>query len=176
MDLKTAEVCVVKVTRDRPSFWREVLAYARLQNIRGTPRLLWYGWTSEGFIMVLQGLRANLGRLMAICLFFGVTPHICYLAIEMVRLTNFQRQYTHLCQISRIQSVHGAGLVHGDIKPENFALRAIHSSEMLVYILDFGSAFWYTVNGKHIEDRTVQELYVGTIAYCSLRFHERLCS
>ncbi|KAF8576748.1 kinase-like protein, partial [Ramaria rubella] len=77
-------------------------------------------------------------------------------------------------QISRIQSVHGAGLVHGDIKPENFTLGAIHSSEMLVYILDFGSAFQYTENGKHIEDRPVQELYVRTITYCSLKFHERL--
>ncbi|KAF8577443.1 kinase-like protein [Ramaria rubella] len=153
VDLKTTEVCVIEVTCDRPSFW--VLAYARLRNIRGTPRLLWSGWTSEGCIMVLQGLRANLGRLMAICPFFGVTPHICYLAIEM---------------ISRIQSVHGAGLVHGDIKPENFALGAIHSSEMLVYILDFGSVFQYTVNATVLPELSQRD-DIESLAYTLLDIH-----
>ncbi|KAF8572943.1 kinase-like protein, partial [Ramaria rubella] len=133
--------------------------YSRLQNVLGTPRLLWYGWTSEGFIMVFQGLRANLGKIMATCPFFGITPDLCYLAVEM---------------ISQIQSVHAAGLVHGDIKPENFTLGVIHCDKILVCILDFGSAFPHTEDGKHIKDLPVKESLAGTIAYCSLRFHQRL--
>ncbi|KAF8573059.1 hypothetical protein K439DRAFT_1376646, partial [Ramaria rubella] len=112
----------------------EVRTYSRLRNVLGTPRLLWYGWTSEGFIMVFQGLRANLGKIMATCLFFGITPDICYLAVEM---------------ISQIQSVHATGLVHGDVKPENFTLGAIHHDKILVYILDFGSAFPHTEDEAH---------------------------
>ncbi|KAF8573017.1 hypothetical protein K439DRAFT_1376744, partial [Ramaria rubella] len=69
--------------------------------------------------------------------------------------------------ISRIQSVHTTGLVHGDVKPENFTLGAIHHDKILVYILDFG-------NGKHIKDLPVKESLAGTIAYCNLRFHQRL--
>ncbi|KAF8585498.1 hypothetical protein K439DRAFT_1615926 [Ramaria rubella] len=73
--------------------------------------------------MVFQGLRANLGKIMATCPFFDITPDICYLVVEM---------------ISRIQSVHTAGLVHGDVKLENFTLGVIHHDKILVYILDFG--------------------------------------
>ena len=68
--------------------------------------------------------------------------------------------------------MHSVGLVHGDIKPENFTLGSVDDPEPTVYILDFGSSFPYLVNGTHIQDKPIECAVAGTSAYGSLRFHQ----
>eukprot|EP00002_Diphylleia_rotans_P001384 TRINITY_DN10777_c0_g1_i1.p1 TRINITY_DN10777_c0_g1~~TRINITY_DN10777_c0_g1_i1.p1 ORF type:complete len:595 (-),score=116.48 TRINITY_DN10777_c0_g1_i1:776-2560(-) len=82
---------------------------------------------------------------------------------------------TVLCLASRalriLESIHGRGYVHSDIKPENFLMGHGTDSNVL-YIVDFGlSLRWLTTNGRHIKYRDGKIGITGTLRYCSLNTH-----
>src|SRR3977135_1262952 len=84
IDLDTGRTCAVKVGRNREIYLREMHAYGRLRGKKGVARLLWDGWTGEGYIMILECLCANIGQIVTVCPFLSQTREASYLAIEMV--------------------------------------------------------------------------------------------
>ena len=84
MDLDTGRTCAVKVGRHRENYLKEVHAYGKIWGQKGIPQLLWDEWTGEGYIVVLECLRANLAKILSICPFLGQTEELSYLAVQMV--------------------------------------------------------------------------------------------
>ena len=79
--------------------------------------------------------------------------------------------------ITRIEFLHSKGLIHCDIKPENFALSIDNNDKknIIVYLIDFGLAEPY-MNLKTKEHRQQKERKgrKGTMDYCSMNSHSEL--
>ena len=73
--------------------------------------------------------------------------------------------------IKRIEKVHEEGILHRDIKPDNFLI-GIGKKQHYVYVIDFGLAkrFRDPKSGEHIPYRDGKNL-TGTARYASVNTH-----
>lgn len=71
--------------------------------------------------------------------------------------------------IDRIEYVHSKGVLHRDIKPDNF-LVGREARINRIYIVDFGLAKRYEKDGRHIQYKESKTL-TGTARYASLNTH-----
>ncbi|KAI8370945.1 kinase-like domain-containing protein [Blakeslea trispora] len=72
--------------------------------------------------------------------------------------------------IDRIETLHKAGFVHRDIKPDNLAM-GLGDESPILFMLDLGLGKRYISGGKHISLRTDKSL-TGTARYASIRSHK----
>jgi serine/threonine protein kinase len=84
----------------------------------------------------------------------------------------FSLQTVLLCglqMLDRLEQLHRAGILHRDIKPNNFL---VGTDPCQIFLVDFGIAKSYVVRGTHdhIPYREGHRL-VGTARYCSLNAH-----
>ena len=74
--------------------------------------------------------------------------------------------------IQRIQKCHEEGIIHRDIKPDNFLIGGQDHNKDVINIIDFGLAKYYkTSDGNHIPYRDGKNL-TGTARYASLNTHK----
>jgi casein kinase 1 len=71
--------------------------------------------------------------------------------------------------ISRIEYLHSRGIVHSDIKPENFMFGVVPKVHHL-YLIDFGLSKRYWVDGRHVPMKIHNGLQ-GTMRYSSINAH-----
>ena len=71
-----------------------------------------------------------------------------------------------------IKNIHKCGIIHRDIKSENFLIGRKMSDINKIYLIDFGLARRYIdTDGKHIEKKEGRSM-TGTAHYASIHVHE----
>ena len=71
--------------------------------------------------------------------------------------------------LDRIQFIHSKGVIHRDIKPDNFLIGKKEKYNK-IYVVDFGLAKRYIKENGHIQYRESKTL-TGTARYASLNTH-----
>jgi len=126
----------------------EAKIYKYLKDISGIPNIRNYG-TETGFNYLILDL---------------LGPSLSDIEINSLQCIKYMIQ-----SINIIETVHDIGIIHRDIKPDNFLLKNIDSSEL--YLIDFGLAKYYLLQNKtHMEERKDKKL-IGTAKFSSLNVH-----
>lgn len=74
--------------------------------------------------------------------------------------------------ISRLEYLHEQNYIHRDLKPDNLLIDYNNNTNTnQIFLIDYGLAKKYRINGKHVEQNTGGKL-VGTARYASVNSHE----
>ena len=126
----------------------EAKIYKLLHDISGVPKLRNYG-SDTGFNYLVMDL---LGPSLS-----DIKSHPQKTIKYMINATK------------KLEYIHDKGIIHRDIKPDNFLLSKLDKSE--VYLIDFGlSKYYLTADKKHMEERKDRKL-IGTAKFSSLNVH-----
>lgn len=130
----------------------EANIYQYLKDVKGIPRVKWFGKDTVNNYLVIQLLDASLETLKQKNGRFSLVDTIKY-GIEMLKI---------------IMSVHEKGLIHRDIKPDNFLLK-----DNTVYLIDFGFCKTFIQDRIHIPMKPIHKL-IGSPNYASVHSHQLL--
>jgi casein kinase I family protein HRR25 len=124
--------------------------------MRGAPKLHWCGRESGYNVLVVDLLGPSLEDMFNFCGRKFSVKTVCEVGLQMIDL---------------LEEVHKRGVMHRDIKPDNFLLGLGSAADQL-HIIDFGLAKgWRDSKGKHIPFRDGKSL-TGTARYCSIPTHK----
>jgi len=129
----------------------ESRVYQYLKNCKGVPTIKWFGKDDINYYMVINLLGKSLYEMKIASLISS--SDVSKLIVQA---------------ISILESIHDKGLVHRDIKPDNF----LYSNNQL-YLIDFGFCKTYIKNGVHNEVTRTSGL-VGSLNYASINSHRRM--
>jgi len=155
VNINTDEEVAVKIEKlDEHSLLKnEASVYKLLENISGIPRLRSYGTEGKFNYMVIDLLDKSLEDMRITC---GNT-----LSLKTVLVLGIQ-------MLKRIECVHLEGIIHRDIKPDNFLIK---NNNNQIYLIDFGLSKRYLDSfDKHIKINTGRKL-MGTARYSSINVH-----
>jgi serine/threonine protein kinase len=161
---RTKEKVAIKmeqITMDFKLLKNESKAYLLLAKETGFPRIKWYGVNDDDFYMVIDYLGPSLS---------SFKEEVDVLDMNLIIKLGIQ-------MIDRVKSVHSAGLLHRDIKPDNFLFGnrvGFGSKEPILHLVDFGLCRSYKLpNGDHISLRTGKAM-IGSPFFVSLNMHKGL--
>lgn len=159
-DNLTHRAVAVKFELQKAIRGKKLLRELRLYNIAvssgSLPRIHWYGSDGDYNILVMELLGPSLEQLLCISGGKFSLKTVLMLAVQM---------------IERIELLHSNGIIHRDIKPDNFCM-GLGSRSDRVYILDLGLSREYrdARTGRHIPC-THRRGVMGTVQYASLNVH-----
>lgn len=132
----------------------ETMLLRYLSNIAEIPYVKFYG-ESETFNYMILELLGN-----------SVSDYY----FNMIEKSINELKWIGLKMLSSIRDIHGYGIIHRDIKPDNFLLTTNNKN---IKIIDFGLAKHYIdCDGKHKECVKHNNI-IGTPRYISLYVHEK---
>lgn len=158
-NIRTKENVAIKVepiSCDLKLLKNESKVYQFLINTDGFPTVKWFGKDNENYYMVIDLLGQSLQSLLHSKQHFSL-PLILQIGIQIIQL---------------LKVLHDNGLVHRDIKPDNFLL-GLNDKSRIIHIIDFGFCKSYLQNDTHIEIKNTKNL-IGTPMFASVNAHKHL--
>jgi len=161
-NIRTKEQVALKMeslTTDTKLLKNETKIYQYLNGIEGIPRVLWFGVYEKNYYMAITLLGDSLNALRQKSSNPFSLECTIFLTIKMLNI---------------IESIHSKGLIHRDIKPDNF-LFDIDGKYETLYLIDFGFCKKYTLYDgiTHIPLRQGRSL-IGTPNFVSINVHDGL--
>jgi casein kinase 1, epsilon len=134
----------------------EAKLYKLLEDCVGIPKLRSFGQEGIFNYMVIDLLGDSLEGLRHKCSGSFSLKTVIGIGLQMIR---------------RLEAVHSIGVIHRDIKPDNFL---IDPKTNMVYLIDFGLARSYLDrDNKHFKQDSGRKL-TGTVRYASVNVHQGL--
>jgi serine/threonine protein kinase len=132
----------------------ESILYQYLKEIKGVPNVKWYGKYSVNYYMVIDLLGPSLEKVKQ-----------TYARISLYTTIQIGIKLLHL-----LESIHSKGLVHRDIKPDNF-LFGLGNNKENVYLIDFGFCKSFISNNVHIGCKKTKKI-IGSANFASIHSHQ----
>lgn len=157
-NIRTNEYVAIKVeniSENLKLLKNESIIYQYLNGCKCIPNVKWFGKDSENYYMVINLLGGSLQDSMNNKKQFTIIL-VLKIAIKLIEI---------------IKTIHDKGLIHRDIKPDNF-LFGLNSINDL-YLIDFGFCKSYLdKDNSHIKIKKVNGL-IGSLNYASINSHNR---
>lgn len=131
-------------------------------SLRITPHIFHFGETPTSNYMVFELLGQSIDKY-----YQGACKNISNTDVNISSILKRIGSQMLYC----IQSLHKCGIIHRDIKPQNFLLS---NDNRDIYIIDFGLSTSYIDRKKHHIPITYQDSAIGTIDFISYYLHEGL--
>jgi serine/threonine protein kinase len=155
-NVRTNECVAIKVEsieKETKLLKNESIIYQYLNNIPGIPSVKWFGKDDRNYYMVLNLLGESLQSIKNKKDIFSLKL-VLQIGIHILEL---------------LKTIHNKGLVHRDIKPDNF-LVGLNDKRKTIYMIDFGLCKTFIKDDKHIEERKTKSL-IGSQMYASINAH-----
>ena len=160
MNVKTNEIYACKLESKNelnPQLYHESKIMKIMKNCTGFPACYIFCCTEQDKIIVMDYLGANLVTIM------NKLPNKKY-TVKTALMIMIQ------C-LERLKSLHDKGIIHRDMKPENFVIGR-KNKERAIYLIDFGlSKKYINDNNIHISMKTDRNM-IGTVRYISMNTHQ----
>lgn len=156
INIRTNEYVAIKVESiesETKLLKNESKIYQYLNNSIGIPIVKWFGKDENNYYMVLNLLGESLQSIKNKKGTFSLKL-VLQIGLQIVGL---------------LRKIHDKGLVHRDIKPDNFLI-GIDDKIKTIYIIDFGFCKSFIQDDKHIEERKTKSL-IGSHMYASINAH-----
>ncbi|KHO00983.1 casein kinase I isoform delta [Metarhizium album ARSEF 1941] len=158
-DIRSNEEVALKLMHIRDesdALQTEAEAYKALSGGVGMPKFLWFGQECDYFVLVHELLGPSLEDLLNYC--------DRRFSLKTVLLIADQA-------ITRLEYIHSKGLLHRDVKPDNFLL-GVGKRGNILYTIDFGLAKEHCDIPKWHEKFDGNRPLCGTSRYASINNHE----
>lgn len=156
-NIRTKEYVAIKVEpikNELKLLKNESRIYQYLNGCDCIPTVKWFGKDSSNYYMVINLLGHSLQDLMN----------------KMKRFTLVFTLKIGIKLIKILSIIHEKGLVHRDIKPDNFLFSLTQTNQ--IYLIDFGFCKSYIQNEKHIKLKKNSSL-IGSKNYASIMSHQQ---
>jgi casein kinase I family protein HRR25 len=156
-NIRTNELVAIKVERISDNLKllkNESKIYQYLNGCAGIPIVKWFGKDENNYYMAINLLGTSLQELINKTHRFSLT-----LTLKIgIRV------------LSILKTIHEKGLVHRDIKPDNFLFGINRINEL--YIIDFGFCKSYLEDNNHVRIKSTHNM-IGSMNYASIMSHKR---
>jgi serine/threonine protein kinase len=159
-NIRTKELVAIKVesiNQNLKLLKNESNIYQYLKELEGIPNIKWYGKDEINYYMVIPLLGDSLQ------LVIDSKNNNSTNSLLFIKETSIQILFL-------IKSIHEKGLIHRDIKPDNFLFGKNNNK---LFLIDFGLCkFFLDNNNNHISIKKTSYL-IGSINYVSINSHEK---
>jgi hypothetical protein len=156
-NIRTKEKVAIKlepIQNETKMLKNESIIYHFLGSSQGIPTVKWFGKDNYNYYMVINLLGKSLEELKLEKTTFSLKLTL-QMGIQIIFL---------------LKSIHEKGLIHRDVKPENFLL-GLNRTNKQIYIIDFGFCKSYLNKNQHIKFGKTNNL-IGSYNYASVNSHK----